>query len=48
MYNGSDFLLLFLGLGLTEQGKIDWEKGQGTKPRRKKVSIGDTFNPYLD
>jgi hypothetical protein len=28
MYNRSDFLLLFFGLGLTQQGKIDREKGQ--------------------
>jgi hypothetical protein len=33
MYNGPDFLLLLLGLGLTEQGKIDREKGQGKRGR---------------
>jgi hypothetical protein len=39
MYNGSDFLLLFLGVGLTEQGKIDREKEQG-KGGREQNHVG--------
>lgn len=45
MYNGSDFLLLFFGLGLTQQGKIDREKGQEKRGRElnqvgKKCQLG--------
>jgi hypothetical protein len=43
MYNGPDFLLLFLGLGLTEQGKIDREKGKG-KRARELNHIGKSVN----